>query len=111
MNPVPPGSVFGRVAAVTQFGRTEVSIRVEGGDRDVAYGWRIDSGTCQERGSIQGGAAVYPALSAGDDASAEAVAVLATHLNVQKAYSARVFLPDVGGAEQVVACGELRPVQ
>lgn len=109
--PVSPGGVFGEIAAVTQFGRTQVSILVQGGQTGISHGWRIDSGNCQESGAIQGGAGQYPPLVPGEDASASADAVLAALFRAEEEYSARVFVSGEGGAEQILACGNLRLIQ
>ena len=63
------GGITGTVAAVTQFGRTLVSIEIRQGQEGATYGWRINAGSCQSAGALQGGAAVYAPLVA-DEAGA-----------------------------------------
>jgi len=109
--PVPPGDIFGQFAAVSQFGRTQVSIAIQGMETGASYGWRIDSGNCHEDGTMQGGPTLYPPLVLGEDASASADAVLPTVFRAENAYAARVFLSGEGGGEQITACGNLRLVQ
>ena len=111
IQPIPPNTLRGRAAAVTQFGRTRTSIVVERGDPEVTYGWRIDSGSCQEQGEIQGGGAAYPFLEPSEVGTASADVTLATQFKNGKQFSARVFVEAAGGADEVVACGELVQLQ
>lgn len=104
--PRPPHFMSGRVAAVTQFGRTIVSIQVEEGEPGVTYGWRLNAGTCQQEGEIQGGTASYPPLNPGETGTASGETTLAEVFRDGDTYAARVFL-STGGSEEMVACGEL----
>ncbi len=106
--PVFPSTVGGRVAAVTQFGRTEASIQIQEAEPEVTYGWRIDSGTCQEQGDLQGGTASYAPLTPGAGGTATADAVLAEVFRAKDTFAARVFLKESG---EVVACGVLALVE
>lgn len=109
--PVSPGNVFGQVAAVSQFGRTQVSILIQVVETGASFGWRIDSGSCQEAGTIQGGPGQYPPLAPGEDSTAGAEAVLASVFREENHYAARVFRITENGGEQIVACGNLRLVR
>ena len=102
--PVPPATVGGRAAAVTQFERTAVSIQITDGEPDVTYGWRVETGSCQNSGTIQGGAASYPRLTPGAGGTATANATLSETFPAKGAFSVRVFLDATG---KVVSCGEL----
>jgi hypothetical protein len=93
---------------VTQFGRTEASIQIEEAEPEVTYGWRIDSGTCQEMGELQGGAATYSPMIPGPGGTATADAVLAEVFRAKDTYAARVFLEESG---EVVACGVLALIE
>lgn len=102
--PIPPATVEGRAAAVTQFGRTEVSIQITEAEPEVSYGWRIDTGSCQGSGTIQGGDASYPGLTPGAGGTATANAILPVIFPANGAFAVRVFLD---ASERVVSCGEL----
>ena len=102
--PIPPATVEGRAAAVTQFGRTEISIQITDAEPGVSYGWRVDTGSCQNPGILQGGDASYPGLTPGPGGTATANAILSALFPATGAYAARVFLEE---SEKVVACGEL----
>lgn len=107
LEPVPPATVGGIVAAVTQFGRTEASVHITDAEPESSYIWRIASGTCQGAGETQGGAAAYPPLTAGPSGSASAEAVLSAEFRPNRDYAAWVLVAE-GGGEQAVACGPLR---
>lgn len=106
----PPAAVNGSVAAISQFGRTEASILLTGAEAGATYGWRINSGTCDAEGAVVGGAAVYPALTAGAQGSATENTTFAELLGTDGSYAARVFV--TADEEQTVhACAELERVQ
>lgn len=107
LTPIPPSFVDGQVVAVTQHGKTDVGITIGSGEAGVAYGWRIDSGSCQENGVILGGPAAYPPLLPGQGGSASAETSLSALFKAGRHFSGRVFRSADGGLEQVVACGEL----
>jgi len=108
--PILPSTVSGLVAAVTHFGRTDVSIFIEQAEAGLTYGWRIDSGTCEGSGAIQGGRAVYPDLVASEAGTAGGDTALSALFEADFQLAARV-VRSVDGAEQVVACGELQLIQ
>ncbi|MFC1791078.1 hypothetical protein ACFL0I_01250 [Gemmatimonadota bacterium] len=108
--PEPAGDVSGRVVALSQPARTEISILIEIAEAGATYRWRIHSGTCQSDGDMLGGAAQYPALNPGEGGSAEAQAVISSTLRSGAEYSARVSLAEEGGPEEMVACGNLLQV-
>lgn len=102
--PVVPSTVSGIVAAVSQFGRTVVSIELRQGQASTTYSWQIERGTCAESGQIQGGQALYPPLVAGEAGTASADASLPGHFVTSVQYAARIL--DEG--DVVVACGALQ---
>jgi hypothetical protein len=104
LSPIPPATVSGRAAAVTQFGRTQLSVQIQEAEPEVIYGWRVDSGTCENAGAIQGGEAAYPPLAAGAGGTASSEAILPVEFRASGQFSVRVFLEV---SEETVACGEL----
>lgn len=107
LNPIRPSLVSGRVVAVSQHGKTDIGINIQEGEAGATYGWRIDSGSCDEPGSIRGGPASYPPLVASQGGSASAEASVAALFKPGKLFAARVYLPTGPGTEQIVACGNL----
>lgn len=106
--PLPPYTVGGRVAAVTQQGRTDAAVQIEEGEPEVTYGWRIETGTCQSPGTIQGGVASYPPMTPGTGGTASAETTIPDLFREKEQYSARVFLDATG---EVVSCGQLQLLQ
>lgn len=102
-----PARVSGTVAAVAQGGRTQASARIEGGDAQATYGWRIRVGGCDTEGDPVGGQGLYGELVTGLSGSATADANLTSQLDADGRYAAWVHLALPGGGETVVACGEL----
>lgn len=102
-----PSVLGGRVAAVTQFGRTQISIQIEEGEPGVTYGWKVNAGTCQTEGEIQGGTASYPPLAPGPSGTASGETTVAEVFRSGDSYAARVYR-STGNGEVVVACGALR---
>jgi hypothetical protein len=107
LQPALPATVGGRVAALTRNGRTQITISIEGAEADVPHMWRLESGTCAAPGTLEGGVASYPVLTAGPDGSAEAEASIAAIFRSGEQFAARVVWSPEGGAEEVVACGDL----
>ena len=110
LTPEPPHFVSGRVAAVTQFGRTQISLQMEEGEPGLDYRWRVNAGTCQQEGEIQGGPASYPPLTPSEPGTASGETTVAEIFRSGDAYAARIFLEN-GGSEEIVACGELSQTQ
>jgi len=106
--PVSGSAITGTAGAVTQSGRTAVTIQIRKATAGETYGWRIDSGTCSGTGQIQGGVALYPPLSPGGSGTATADAGLPGTFDPGSRYAARVFRSGAGGGEEVVACGDLQ---
>jgi len=102
--PVFPATVEGQAAAVTQFGRTEASVQIGEAEPETEYGWRINAGTCEEEGEMQGGLASYPPMTPGPGGTATSDAVLAEVFRAKDSFAVRVFLQESG---TVVSCGEL----
>ena len=109
LSSVAGSGITGTVGAVTQSGRTAVTIQIRKATAGETYGWRIDSGECSGTGQIQGGAALYPALTPDATGSASADAGLPGTFDSGGQYAARVFLTGSGAAGEVVACGDLQP--
>ena len=107
LTPVPPSQVSGQVAAVTQFGRTEVSIQIRFADPGSTHNWRVESGNCQADGTIQGGLAVYPPLTAGEGGSNSQTAILSSQFKSGSQLAVKVFNSVEGGSGEMVSCGEL----
>ena len=107
LSPVLPGGLTGQVAAVTQFGRTEASIEIHQAETGQTYGWRIQSGTCQSAGVLQGGAAVYPILTPDEAGNAGADVILSAVFRRRSTFAARVYQDLPGGGEEILACGDL----
>jgi hypothetical protein len=110
LTPEPPQVLSGRVAAVSQFGRTIISIQVEDAEPDLVYGWRINAGSCQSEGSLQGGSASYPPLSPGESGTASGETTLPGLFRSGESYAAWVYLSE-GASQEIVACGELEQTQ
>jgi hypothetical protein len=111
VQPIFPSTVGGRVAAVTQFGRTEASIVMEEGEADVVYRWRINAGSCQEEGAIQGGLAAYPPLVVSEVGSSSADVTLNTEFENGDQFAARIYIQEEGGSNEVIGCGNLDQIQ
>ncbi|MCJ7627917.1 MAG: hypothetical protein MUO50_05960 [Longimicrobiales bacterium] len=109
--PTPLSTITGAVVAASQFGRTELSILIEDAEIGTTYGWRIDSGDCQEIGVIQGGPAQYPRLVPEEGGTVSEQTAISKVFRADGEYAARVFRPWEGASEEVMACGDLHPVQ
>ncbi len=107
LQPVLPSQVGGIAAAVSQFGRTEVSVELRQGEAESTYGWHLKSGTCQTPGTIVGGVANYPLMETDESGIATESAIIASVLRSGDSYAVRVYLPLENGGEEVVACGEM----
>lgn len=106
LSPVPPSQVSGVTAAVTQFGRTEVSIEIRLAEPDLVYTWQVETGGCQSEGQIQGGPALYTPLSPGEAGMASAIAVLPNLFESGSQLSVKVFSPE-GASQRLASCGKL----
>lgn len=103
--PVAPGAVTGTAAAVSQAGRTLVSVEIRGG-APGSYGWRMVGGLCAAPGDIRGGIALYTALMVGPEGTAHADAAIPGELSPGGRYAVQVLGAD-GVAQPVVACADL----
>ncbi|MFO8173251.1 MAG: hypothetical protein R6T96_03140 [Longimicrobiales bacterium] len=106
--PSTPGGLTGTVAAVSQFGRTLVSIQIRQAEAEETYGWRVESGSCQDPGQILGGEALYPPLVTDQAGSAIQDTSLATLFRSGSFFAAVVFRQGQGGTEEILACGDLQ---
>ncbi len=104
--PVAPGTVTGTAAAVSQAGRTLVSVEVRGG-APGSHGWRMVDGACAEPGGVRGGVALYPPLEVGAGGTAHAEAAIPGELSPGGRYAVQVLVAD-GAGQQVVACADLK---
>ena len=107
LEPVLPSTVSGRVAAVSQFGRTRTSIQIERGEEGVTYLWHLALGDCPGSGGIRGGVAVYPQLIPGETGTASGETTLSSELPSGSAFVARVSRSTPDGTDPVVACADL----
>lgn len=109
-----PSGVSGSVAVVSQYGRTEMSILVEGAETGATYRWRVNEGGCGASGAdgeLVGGAATYPTITIQTGSSASANANTGGMLDEDGVYAARVLSTSAASGEIVVACGELERVR
>ena len=107
LQPVPPSTVSGVTAAVSQFGRTEVSVEIRQAQAETLYGWRVNEGTCQAEGTIKAGVGAYPLMETDESGIATEDAVISGLLRSGTSFTVRVYLPQEGGGQTVVACGNL----
>ena len=105
--PVGGSAITGTVGAVSSAGRTAITVRIRKATPGATYGWRIDTGTCDGSGEMQGGTAQYPVLTADAAGSASADAGISSVFAAGSRYAGRVFAMG-GGVEEIVACGDLR---
>ena len=110
LSPVAPSRITGQAAALTQFGRTEVSVEIRLADPESAYPWRVESGTCTTSGNIQDGPAVYIPLSTGEAGTAGQTVTLSSKFRPGDKLSVKVFAPGSSGSQDLVACGVLEEV-
>lgn len=101
---VRPYEVRGRAAALTQAGRTQATISIEGADSGVPHAWRIERGTCAAPGELQGGPASYPVLLPGGSGSASAEASIANLFHSGQSFIVRVLRSPEGETPQTAAC-------
>jgi hypothetical protein len=111
LSPVLPATVTGRVVALTQAGRTQANIVMEGGEPGVLHTWRISTGTCASEGTLQGGAALYTELLPSSGGSASGNAALSELFRSGQTFAARVFRSPEGGVDELVACGSLQETE
>lgn len=108
LSPIPPAIVRGTAGAVAQGGRTRATISIRQGDEGQAYEWGVYAGTCQDRGALQGGRAVYSTLTPSSTGSASQDVALSTVLDPDREYA--VWLTQGPAEATPMACGELEPV-
>lgn len=107
LSPVPPASVSGQVAVVSQFGGIQTSLEIRLATPGATYRWRLAEGSCTTPGRVIGGVALYPQLTVGEGRTAQALTTLPGEFSTGKSYVALVFRLVDGGAEQPAACGPL----
>lgn len=107
LTPVLPGTVSGRVVALTRAGRTQASIVIEDADAEVPHRWRISEGDCASEGELQGGTATYTELVPSSGGTASGDAVLSNLFRSGQTFAARVIRTPDGGPDVLVSCGEL----
>ena len=111
LEPIPPSTISGDAAGVTQFGRSEISLGIREGAPGALYGWRINSGDCQTEGVLQGGVAAYPLLEADEAGRASGDALLSSKFRPGNSYAVRVYQSDQSGSQgEVLACGVLEEI-
>lgn len=104
LSPVLPYAISGRAAALTQAGRTRVTISIEGGEAAESYAWRVERGTCAAPGALVGGVASYPPLEPGTGGSADAEASLSELFRFGDDLIVRVLVDGEGPAVITAAC-------
>jgi hypothetical protein len=107
LKPVPPSTISGVTAAVSQFGRTEVSVEIRQAQADAVFGWRVNAGTCQSEGVIRGGVGAYPNIETDESGIGAEDAILSGLFRSGESYAVRVYADQGGGAQTVVTCGDL----
>lgn len=107
---VPLGTNFetGKTAAVTQFGRTDVSVEIRQGAANTTYGWYLQTAACQAEGLVAGGVASYPPLTTDESGVATSTAIISTLLRSGGSYAVRLYKTGGGQTEEVVACADLQ---
>ena len=105
LSPVPPSTVSGTAAAVSQAGRVQVAVEIGGATAEV-HTWRVVTGGCASPDRTLGGAAMYPPMSVGAGRSGRAEAVVPGELAPGGRYAAQVFVT-ADSSERLVACGDL----
>lgn len=103
--PQPPGTVTGTAAAVSQAGRTRVTVEIRGGTPG-SHGWRMVDGACAAPGAVRGGVALYPALAVGPGGTARSEASIPGELSPGGRYAVQVLGAGTA-ADEVVACADL----
>lgn len=104
LTPVLPYAISGRAAALTQAGRTRVTISIEGGEMEDRYSWRVERGTCAAPGALVGGVASYPPLEPGTGGSADAEASISELFQFGDDLIVRVLVDGEGLAVITAAC-------
>ncbi len=108
LSPISTATVRGTAGAVVQGGRTRATIAIRQADEGQAYGWGIYSGTCENPGVLQGGAAVFTPLTPSSTGSASDKVALSRVLDPERDYAVWVRQGDTTATP--VACGDLKPV-
>ena len=106
LSPVPPSQVSGETAAVTQFGRTEISVEIRLAEPDLVYSWRVESGDCQSDGIIQAGPTLYPPITPGEAGLGSSIATIPTLFKSGSQLAVKVFSTE-GASERLASCGPL----
>lgn len=101
--PVRPSTVHGRAAALTQAGRTRITISIEDAEPGVPLRWQVERGNCRVPGAVLGGVASYPTLEPATGA-AEANAALAELFHPGDQLAVRVLVDDPEAGQVTVAC-------
>lgn len=105
--PVPPSSVSGQAAAVSQFGGIQASIEIRQATPGTTYRWRLAQGTCAAPGRVVGGEALYPVMAVDEDRTAQRQTTLPGELSNGGSYVTLVLRVGEGDVEERVACGAL----
>jgi hypothetical protein len=105
--PVLPATVGGRVSALTRAGRTQATILIEDAEPGVPHAWRIEKGTCEAPGALQGGIGSYPELLPDQAGTASADTSIPDLFRSGESFAARVIRSPEGGPTETVACAQL----
>jgi hypothetical protein len=103
----PERTLSGSVAAVTQFGNTDISVGVQGMEPEETLAWHLREGTCAGSGDIFGSPGAYPPLVADDEGSAEGGVGFSLRLRPGRSYSAEI-VSEVGvTGPGAIACADM----
>lgn len=103
----PDRTLAGSVAAVTQFGQTDISVSVQGMEPGESLAWHLREGTCAGDGDIFGSPSAYPTLQAGEEGQAEGETGFSLRLRPGRSYAAEIT-PSVGmTGSGALACADM----
>ncbi|HEX6314773.1 MAG TPA: hypothetical protein VFZ73_07935 [Gemmatimonadaceae bacterium] len=109
LNPMNGSTLSGTATAQPAVGDTlVVSVQVKQGTRGASNPWHVHAGGCDSSGAILGDPARYAPIVIGADLAGTASARVKAVLTVGVAYSVNVHRSP--GDDQVIACGNLRPI-
>jgi hypothetical protein len=104
LTPVNPHDrLIGAIAVLSQPDRLTATIQIKNAAPGAILTWQLGTGTCDQTGDLIGGRAVYPTLTADSLGTADAIAVVDSHLQADGRYQAAVF----DTTDALRACGEL----
>lgn len=99
-------SITGTIKALSNDGRTEVTVALNGASPDAVHPWHVHEGACGSGGPIVGDASAYSPLRVGSGGSASDVATLSLELDEAKDYYVNVHA-SASDMQTIIACGDL----